>query len=224
MEISITDLCKYLGVSRTTIERWIRQGKFPEPKRGSAWTFQSMDLKRWASKNNITLNFEPRPDPKSGTKQQVSLSEALEAGGVYHQVSGGDIASVLNACIEKIDAVQKKFKAGLLEQLTEREEALSTGVGGGVAIPHPRTPLTYLAQPVVAACFLKNPVDYKALDNQPVFVLFFILYPELTFHLQLLSSLSFCLRNKEFSRFLKTCPEKSELIERIDTLQLSEKM
>ena len=221
MEISITDLCKHLGVSRTTIERWIRQGKFPEPQRGSAWTFQSADLKRWAAKNHITLNLNPPPAPASGETPKVSLSTALETGGVYHHVGGHDVVSVLDACIQKIDAVKPAFKAELLGQLVERENALSTGVGDGIAIPHPRTPLAYLEQPVVAACFLEKKVDYKALDNQPVYVLFIILYPELAFHLHLLSSLSFCLRNKEFSRFLKTGPEQSDLIERIDTLTLS---
>jgi len=126
--------------------------------------------------------------------------------------------------VDRIHAIPDAYKTDLVRQLVKREAALSTGVGGGIAIPHPRTPLKYLEQPMVAVCFLKNPVDYHALDNQPVSTLFFILFPELKYHLHLLSSLSMCLRDRQFSEFLETCPEQSELIERIDTLHLAEKV
>ncbi|WP_321493756.1 PTS sugar transporter subunit IIA [uncultured Desulfobacter sp.] len=225
MEILISELCKSLGVSRTTIERWIRQGKLPVSKTGRTYSFHARDLKNWATKNHISLNLEPRSAQGSDTKVQISLSAALDAGGVYHDIeTGPDVPSVIAACVERITAVPDDFKGDLVLQLVKREEALSTGVGGGVAIPHPRTPLGYLEQPMVAACFLKQPVDYHALDNRPVSILFFILFPELKYHLHLLSSLSFCLRNRPFSDFLQTCPEKSELIKKIDALHLAEKM
>ena len=225
MEILISELCKSLGVSRTTIERWIRQGKLPVSKKGRTYSFHARDLKNWAAKNHISLNLKPRPAQEPGTKAQVSLRTALETGGVYHEIdTGPDVPSVISACVKKIKAVPDNYKTDLAQQLVKREEALSTGVGGGIAIPHPRTPLKYLEKPMVAACFLKNPVDYHALDKQPVSTLFFILFPELKFHLHLLSSLSLCLRNKQFSEFLKTCPEQSELVEKIDALNLTPKM
>ncbi|WP_020590256.1 PTS sugar transporter subunit IIA [Desulfobacter curvatus] len=225
MEILITELCKSLGVSRTTIERWIRQGKLPVFKKGRTYSFHAGDLKNWAEKNHISLNLTPRPAQGPDTEVTVSLSTALEAGGVYHDIdTGPDVPSVINACIQRIKAVPDNHKADLAQQLVKREEALSTGVGGGIAVPHPRTPLNYIEQPTVAVCFLKNPVDYHALDNQPVSTLFFILFPELKFHLHLLSSISLCLRNRQFSEFLKTCPEQSMLIEKIDALHIAEKI
>lgn len=225
MEILISELCKSIGVSRTTIERWIRQGKLPVSKKGRTYSFHVRDLKNWAAKNHISLNLEPRPAQGPETEKQVSLTTALETGGVYHDINTGpDVPSVINACVERIKAVPDDFKTDLVRQLVKREEALSTGIGGGIAIPHPRTPLEYLEHPIVAACFLKTPVDYHALDNQPVSTLFFILFPELKFHLHLLSSLSLCLRNRQFNEFLKTCPEQSELIQKIDALHLAEKM
>jgi len=225
MEILISELCKSLGVSRTTIERWIRQGKLPVSQKGRTYSFHARDLKNWAAKNHISLNLKPRPVQGPEAEMQVSLSTAFETGGVYHDIdTGPDVPSVINACVERIKAVPDNHKTDLARQLIKREEALSTGVGGGIGIPHPRTPLKYLEQPMVATCFLKHPVDYHALDKQPVSTLFFILFPELKFHLHLLSSLSLCLRNRQFSEFLKTCPEQSELIEKIDALHLTQKM
>lgn len=223
MEILITELCKSLGVSRNTIERWIRQGKLPVSKKGRTYSFHARDLKNWAAKNHISLNLKPRPAQGPETQVQVSLPAAIENGGVYRDIeTAEDVPSVINACVQMIQAVPDDHKADLVRQLVKREEALSTGVGGGIAIPHPRTPLAYLEQPMVAVCFLKNPVEYHALDKQPVSTLFFILFPELKFHLYLLSAISRCLRNRQFSEFLKTRPEQSALIEKIDALHLTE--
>ncbi|NWH05870.1 PTS sugar transporter subunit IIA [Desulfobacter latus] len=225
MEILISELCKSLGVSRTTIERWIRQGKLPVSQKGRTYSFHARDLKNWAAKNHISLNLTPRPAQGSEAETPVSLHTALKTGGVYHDIdTGPDVPSVINTCVKKIKAVPDDFKADLTQQLLEREKALSTGLGGGIAIPHPRIPLDYIEHPMVAACFLKTPVDYHALDNQPVSTLFFILFPELKFHLHLLSALSLCLRNRQFSEFLKTRPKQSELIEKIDTLHLTQTM
>lgn len=225
MEILISELCNSLGVSRTTIERWIRQGKLPVSQKGKNYSFHARDLKNWAAKNHISLNLEPRLTQEPETEAEIPLSTAIENGGVYHDIDPGpDVPSVIQACVERIKTVPVDCKTDLVHQLVKREDALSTGVGGGIAIPHPRTPLAYLEQPMVATCFLKHPVDYHAFDKQPVSTLFFILFPELKFHLHLLSSLSSCLRNKQFSEFLNTCPEQSELIGKIDALHLAEKM
>lgn len=225
MEILISELCKSLGVSRTTIERWIRQGKLPVSQKGRTYSFHARDLKNWAAKNHISLNLNPRPAQDPETEVKVSLPIAIENGGVYHDIdTEPDVPSVINACVQRIQAVPDDHKPDLVLQLVQREDALSTGVGGGIAIPHPRTPLQYLEQPMVAVCFLKNPVDYHALDKQPVSTLFFILFPELKFHLHLLSAISMCLRNKQFSDFLRTCPKQSVLIEKIDALHLTEQI
>ncbi|MBU8850046.1 MAG: PTS sugar transporter subunit IIA, partial [Desulfobacterales bacterium] len=134
-------------------------------------------------------------------------------------IQGNDVNSVLKSAIGKITNIPDDFKTDLLDRLIEREKALSTGIGNGIAIPHPREQLGYLTEPLVSICFLENPVDYKALDNQPVSVLFFILCPELKMHLHLLSALSFCLRDNQFINFLKSRPDPIALIEKIEILQ-----
>ncbi|MBU1696714.1 MAG: PTS sugar transporter subunit IIA, partial [Proteobacteria bacterium] len=140
-------------------------------------------------------------------------------GSVYFDVQGHDVNSVLKFCVEKISRIPDEFKTDLLDRLIKREKALSTGIGNGIAIPHPREQLSYLESPVVSVCFLDHPVDYKALDNQPVSILFFILCPTLKMHLHLLSALSFCLRDDLFIGFLKSRPDPVALVEKIEIIQ-----
>jgi len=219
MELSVFDLSKHLGVVPDTIERWVRQGKLPVSKKGATYRFRTSELKKWAAKHNISLDLSDRGTFQKETESVIPLSIAVQNGGVYFDIQGNDVKSVLNACIEKISIIPDDFKTDLLERLIEREKALSTGIGNGIAIPHPREQLSYLSDPVVSICFLANPVDYKALDNQSVSVLFFILCPALKMHLHLLSALSFCLRDSQFVSFLKSRPDPDQLIEKIEILQ-----
>lgn len=219
MELSIFELSKHLGVEQNTIERWIRQGKLPVARKGSSYRFRTSDLKKWASKNNISLNLEKQSMSEKETGPLILLSKAIQNGGVYFNIQGDDVKSVLSASVETINAIPQEFKSDLLERLMEREQALSTGLGNGIAIPHPRTQQAYLDEPLVAVCFLEKEVDYNALDQQPVGILFLILCPDLKLHLHLLSSLSFCLRDKSFIQFLKSRPDPNALIEKIEDLQ-----
>lgn len=219
MRLSIFDLSKYLGVTQDTIERWMQQGKLPVSKVGANYSFQTSELKNWAFKHNISLNLMDKSRLRKEKESALSLSAAVQNGGIHFGIQGNDVNTVLHSSIESISKIPDNFKTNLLDRLMEREQALSTGIGNGIAIPHPREQLSYLKDPVVSICFLSNPVDYNALDNQPVSVLFLILCPALKMHLHLLSVLSFCLKNHQFINFLKTEPDPDQLIEKIEILQ-----
>ncbi len=219
MEYSVFDLSKLLGVVPDTIDRWVRQGKLPVTKTGATYRFHISELKKWASTHSICLNLSDKGTPEKQEESIISLSNAVKNGGIHFDIQGNDINSVLKSSIEKISIIPPDFKTDLLDRLVEREQALSTGIGNGIAIPHPREQLSYLNNPVVSICFLADPVDYNALDNQPVSILFFILCPVLKMHLHLLSGLSFCLRDPQFITFLKSGPDPDQLVEKVEVLQ-----
>lgn len=219
MKLSISDLSKYLGVSPDTIERWVRQGKLPVSGKSPDHRFSKADLEKWAALHNIRLNFPGREGTAEKNEAPVLLSQAVQNGGIHFDIPGDEVGSVLESSIERIFNFPGDFKAGLLERLIEREKALSTGIGNGIAIPHPREPLNYLNQPLVGICFLSKPVEYYAIDRLPVSILFLILSPSLKLHLGLLSTLSFCLKNDKFINFLKSKPGPGMLIEEIEKVQ-----
>ena len=59
--------------------------------------------------------------------------------------------------------------------LLKREELGSTGIGSGVAIPHARLP--DLQRPYGLLAKLKHPIEFDAIDGQPVDVVFVLLLP-----------------------------------------------
>jgi Na+/H+ antiporter NhaD/arsenite permease-like protein/mannitol/fructose-specific phosphotransferase system IIA component (Ntr-type) len=64
----------------------------------------------------------------------------------------------------------------LVEELLVREQKGSTGIGGGIAIPHAF--IKALSKPVVMTLLLEKGIEFNASDGAPVRVLFFVLAPE----------------------------------------------
>ena len=63
----------------------------------------------------------------------------------------------------------------VLDALLEREAAQSTGIGGGVAIPH--AVYAQLSSTIIELATSKRGIDFKSLDEQPVHTLFLLLSP-----------------------------------------------
>ena len=64
----------------------------------------------------------------------------------------------------------------MFDVLLERERLGTTGVGNGIAIPHGKLPGVKHITGVFAR--LDSPVDFEALDDQPVDLVFLLLAPE----------------------------------------------
>jgi PTS system nitrogen regulatory IIA component len=74
-------------------------------------------------------------------------------------------------------ASSQKLDAGQVSQaILKREELGSTGMGGGVAIPHAR--IANLQSPFGIFVRLRKALDFEAVDGQPVDLVFLLLLPE----------------------------------------------
>ncbi len=85
----------------------------------------------------------------------------------------------------------------ILDRLTAQEQRETSGIGGGVAIPHLR--LARLAEPYTLFARLNRAVDAKALDGCPVDLVFLLLSPgtDVAGHLRRLSRISRLARSSD---------------------------
>ncbi|MEA2953656.1 MAG: nitrogen system component [Alphaproteobacteria bacterium] len=91
----------------------------------------------------------------------------------------------------------------ILEILLQREKLGSTGVGNGIAIPHGKLPT--LAKLFGLFARLHRPVDFEALDGQPVDLIFLLLAPEAAGadHLKALARVARLLRDADVAHKLR---------------------
>lgn len=120
----------------------------------------------------------------------------------------------LKNAIEKITTPTNLSKEEILSALMSREELMPTSVGKGIAFPHPRNPIiTDAKNASVSICFLKEPVDFGALDNERVHTLFVLLTANPRMHLEVLSKVSYLCQSDFFLTMLKERASKENILE-----------
>jgi len=103
----------------------------------------------------------------------------------------------------KAAALTGQSDKAIFEILLQREKLGSTGVGNGVAIPHGKLPK--LGKVFGLFARLERPVDFEALDGQPVDLIFLLLAPEGAGadHLKALARVARLLRDADVARKLR---------------------
>lgn len=141
-------------------------------------------------------------------------------GGVYYNVSGTRPAEVYADAAPHLALPEGVSVDAFLAGLVERETLMSTAVGYGIALPHPRTPLVAREEDErIFVCYLDHPVSFDAMDGKPVYVLFIILSTGSSSHLKALSRLSYLFQQEAFRAVIRNKPDTQELISAIKKYQ-----
>src|ERR1700722_4102619 len=134
----------------------------------------------------------------------ISLSKLMDTKLVSF-LGLESMEETLSALVEVANHAGKiTDKQQFLKALLDRESIISTGIGMGVAIPHAK--LTGYDQFFITIGILKKGVDWKALDEAPVRIVFMIGGPEnkQTEYLQILSRLTYAINDEEKRKKLLT--------------------
>jgi nitrogen PTS system EIIA component len=105
----------------------------------------------------------------------MQLSEFLDFDAIKPSMSGGNKRALLQQMAQFAAGRLQVDPAEILSSISERERLGSTGFGQGVAIPHGK--IEGLARIYCMFARLSEPVDYKAIDGQPVDLVFLLLSP-----------------------------------------------
>jgi nitrogen PTS system EIIA component len=126
----------------------------------------------------------------------MQISDLLSPEGVLPSLKVKDKKQLLQQLAEKASQITRVPAARILETLVERERLGTTGVGQGIAIPHGR--LAEITKITGVFAKLETPIEYEAVDNQPVELVFMLLAPEGAGadHLKALARVSRLLRNQ----------------------------
>jgi PTS system nitrogen regulatory IIA component len=217
MKLSMKTVAGALDLPVSTLERWIRQGRIPVQRSGAEVVFSPAALEKWATTHNLSFTLSDNQANVIALPAPIdSLVSAMQRGNVHHRLGGGDPDEVLQTAVDRIAFLSTDSRKELFGKLIERERLASTGIGNGIAIPHPREPLSHPpAEPFITTCFLEQPIKFNAIDDHPVFVLFLLISPTVKLHLHMLSRLSYCIRDRSFVDFLTTHPDAEALFSRI---------
>lgn len=126
----------------------------------------------------------------------MEISDLLSADGVIPSLKVSGKKQALQELAAKAAQLTDLPERAIFDILLERERLGTTGIGGGIAIPHGKLPTLDRLYGIFAR--LDSPVDFDAIDDQPVDLFFLLLAPESAGadHLKALARVSRLLRDK----------------------------
>lgn len=142
----------------------------------------------------------------------MQLDAILTQARTQCRANASDKQQVLESCARFLsESVPALDTDALLQSLLARERLGSTGLGNGIAIPHCR--LKNIDSVIGALITLAQPIDFDAIDDKPVDIIFVLLAPAsaLQEHLNALAALAELFNHSEFRQQLRNAETSEQL-------------
>jgi PTS system nitrogen regulatory IIA component len=218
MDLKIKDIVELLKISEKTLYRWLKEKKIPAYKINQQYRFSRTEINEWLLKNKIS--FTEKVFDLAVSSEPLSLRELVAAGRIEYNIIGSTITEVIRNAVNSISLPQGLDRETVIDALLKREELMSTGIGHGIAIPHPRNPvITDAASASVSICMLASGIDFKSLDRVPVHTLFIVLSANPKRHLEALSQISFTCQRDDFRKLLEERADRQAILSYLETIE-----
>jgi PTS system nitrogen regulatory IIA component len=222
MQLTIRQAASYFGVGEGQVRRWIANRGLPVHRVNERMHLNAIEVWEWAVALGIPVSRSLLDEARRSPEGVPALGQLLAAGGIHRDVEGSDKTAVLVSIVARLPLPDEVDREHLLAVLEAREAMGSTGIGGGIAIPHVRNPiLLHVDQPLVALFLLRHPVDFDSIDGQPVHAVFFVVSTSIPVHLRILAELGFALRDPAVRELLQQRAPDDRIMGRIGELALA---
>src|SRR3954470_12357137 len=141
----------------------------------------------------------------------MPLTDLVAPNAIIPALKVNGKKQVIQELAARAAKITGQSERAIFETLIQREKLGSTGVGNGIAIPHGKLPK--LEKLVGLFARLERPIDFEALDGQPVDLIFLLLAPESAGadHLRALSRIARMLRDPAIVHKLRATRDEAGL-------------
>lgn len=133
----------------------------------------------------------------------MEIGDLLGQDSVLAKLRVSSKKQALQELAKRAASITRLPERQIFDVILERERLGTTGVGGGIAIPHGRLPKLDHIYGIFAR--LEQPIDFESIDEQPVDLIFMLLAPEAAGadHLKALARVSRMLRDRATTEKLR---------------------
>jgi PTS system nitrogen regulatory IIA component len=213
MFLTVREAAALLRTTERQVYRWVDEEEIPFRRVRDQVRFNRTDLLEWATSRRLWVSLEAFGAGLDPEDRAPSLAEALQHGGVHHDLTAADREAVLRAVVARTPMPPSANRELIVEVLLAREATGSTAIGGGIAIPHVRQPIVAAGAPAtVSVSYLKHALPFGAPDGVPVSTVILIVSPTIRTHLQMLARLARALQDPDFQGALARRAPTAELV------------
>ena len=147
----------------------------------------------------------------------MKLIDALNKDTIIADLIARDKKGVIEELAAPVASAAGVAKETLTRVLMDRERLGSTGIGGGIGIPHGK--LKQIDSLILGFGISRKGVSFESIDGKPTHIFFLLITPENStgMHLKLLARISKILKNDLFKEKLLHARDASEIFEIIKT-------
>ena len=142
---------------------------------------------------------------------RMKIIDVLNKDAILEDLKSNDKKGVLEELVVPLVSRTNTSAENLVKVLMERERLGSTGIGGGIGIPHGK--LKDLDSLVLGFGLSRKGVDFESMDNRPTHIFFILITPENStgLHLKLLARISRVLKNDLFKEKLLNAKNRDQI-------------
>ena len=146
----------------------------------------------------------------------MKILDVLHKETILVDLKAGDKKGVLEELVDPVADITGINKDELVKVLMERERLGSTGIDGGIGIPHGK--LKNLDQLILGFGLSKKGVNFESMDGRPTHIFFLLFTPENStgLHLKLLARISRILKNDLFKEKLMNAKDNDDVLSIIE--------
>jgi nitrogen PTS system EIIA component len=142
----------------------------------------------------------------------MKICDVLDRRSILPDLKSRNKKGILEELVVPVAEIAGVSQKDLTKVLMERERLGSTGIGGGIGIPHGK--MKNLESLVLGFGLSRKGVDFESLDGQPTHIFFLLITPENNtgLHLKLLARISRILKNDPFKNRLLGAADGDEIL------------
>lgn len=217
----LDEAARYLHLRPEDVQRLVKNQDIPFERHGERLLFRKVAIDSWASQRILGMQGSRLADYHQSTSRgtrQLSRSEAImpgliRPGFIDPALKAKTKSSVLRALTRLAETTGLLWDApGLLQSLEVREALCSTGVPGGVAFPHPRSPEPFLVESsFILLGRTVQAVPFGASDGRETDLFFLICCKDDRLHLHTLARLCLMAQKTELLQQLRQTSDRESL-------------
>lgn len=145
----------------------------------------------------------------------MKILDVLPKEAISPDLTSRDKKGIIEELVSAVTRIASVNREDLVRVLMDRERLGSTGIGGGIGIPHGK--LKGLESLILSFGLSRKGVDFESMDGRPTHIFFLLITPENStgLHLKLLARISKLLKNDLFKAKLLNAADRDEIFDAI---------
>lgn len=217
MDLNSKDISHLLMMPEKEVQQLVKNKEIPFQFIHDKVVFNKHQIIEWALGRNLPINVSGH---QKLSEYHIETVSTLLNKDSFHYKCNFDESSYIQQMISKLKFEKNVDSEIIIQLLKSREAMMSTAIGNGISLPHPRVPLMVgKNKPIINFFFPIKSLNLQSIDGKPVHTLILLISQTIKQHLSLIAHLSFLLSNETFRFALENrleCREILDIIKKIE--------